>query len=134
MFSQNFFMYPQTRRCQAPTSKDNSSTAQVYHRPRTNIQKLDDAYHISVYMPGYSRADIQLRIEDLILKVTTKEKKSTHENGSFVHREFSLPLYQRHFKLTDRADCDGISAKMNDGVLVIRVPLKAKEIQKINIQ
>ena len=55
------------------------------------------------------------------------EHKEENKKEHYLRREFSYSNYQQTYILPDNVDKDKISAKVNDGVLEIKLPKFTKE-------
>ena len=106
--------------------------------PATEASSSDDAYDISMELPGVSEDDIELTVEDGVVTVRGEKKTQQEKQGDtwyFSERQYGA--FRRSFRLPEDADGDKASAKMVDGVLHVSVPKRApdtaKEARKINI-
>ena len=65
---------------------------------------------------------------DRMLKNEKNEKK---HNGRYLRREFSYEKFQQMLSLPDDAEADKIEAKVENGVLNVRIPkIAPEEVQK----
>jgi len=100
--------------------------------PRTNVQETDDAYVLSLEMPGLSRENVDVTFEDdrLIIK---GENSRTKEEKDMVRREYHATSYERTFNVHG-INRDKVSAKMENGVLVVTLPKHADKLgRKIDV-
>ncbi|MEX0316765.1 MAG: Hsp20/alpha crystallin family protein [Ruegeria sp.] len=96
--------------------------------PATEASGNDDAYDISMELPGVSDEDIELIVEDGV--VTIRGEKKTHEEkkgDTWYFSERQYGAFRRSFRLPEDADGAKASAAMKDGVLHVTVPKKALE-------
>jgi len=75
-----------------------------------------------------TKEDCNVRLDDssntLIIEVEKKsEKEDKDKKGSYLRREFSYTQYQRRMILPDNADKEKISAKVENGVLTVDIPV-----------
>jgi len=77
-------------------------------------------------MPGVERKDVDIRLEDNVLRVEGRIDFSKYEGLEPVYTEYNIGPYARAFTLSDRIDQDNISAELEDGVLKLTLK-KAKE-------
>lgn len=103
--------------------------------PASDIFKRDDTYFILVDMPGVSKDNLNISIDDKKLTVEGTTKYPEEEKGQTLNREFGNVKYTRSFTLADTVDKDKISANLKNGVLKLELP-KLEELQpkKIEIQ
>lgn len=96
--------------------------------PASDASSDDDAYRISVELPGVSESDISLTAESGALTVSGEKSATREDKGDtwyFTERQHGA--FRRSFRLPGDADEDKIAAQMKDGVLEIIVPRKAAE-------
>ncbi len=88
--------------------------------PRTDIAESDEAFAIEVELPGVAADQVDLQVEDEVLRLSAKHKRGT---------------YVRTFHLGTLVNREGIEANLKDGVLTIRLPKAAGALpRKITIQ
>jgi HSP20 family protein len=86
-----------------------------------NVGETDTAFWVELAIPGHPKDSIQISIEKDILKV--KSEKPEDESGLKYHRrEFKPDAFERSFKLPKSVDQDAISAKCENGLLVLELP------------
>lgn len=105
----------------------------THHRknvPAVNIIENEDTFNIEVALPGISKKDVNIDIDDNLLTISrevkeekTEESKET-ETIKYTRKEFSFKSFKRTFSLPDTIDADSISASAKDGILVITLPKK----------
>jgi HSP20 family protein len=103
--------------------------------PRTNLQETNDAYILSLEMPGLSRGDVEVNFENdtLIIKGEKKTETKDQENKDIVRREYHSMRYERSFNVHG-VDRDKVSAKMEDGILNVTLPKSAARLgRKIDV-
>ncbi len=111
--------------------------------PKVDISEDDKFLKIQAEMPGLSKDDFKVTINDenvLCIKGSKKKEKEEKDekDGRTYHRiERSYGEFTRSFVLPDYIKNDSIQAKYEDGVLNITFektePAKPKEI-KISVQ
>ncbi|HKK10401.1 MAG TPA: Hsp20/alpha crystallin family protein [Bacteroidales bacterium] len=95
-------------------------------RPKANIEELEDKFLIQLAMPGVSKNDISMNVEDdeLIIKAERNE-----EEKDYYLKEFEVANYERKFALPETVNDDKIKASFENGILTIELPLK-EEVHK----
>ncbi|MEL6288078.1 MAG: Hsp20/alpha crystallin family protein [Pseudomonadota bacterium] len=95
------------------------SLAQSKHSPAVDFEEDDDAYHLSIELPGVKRENLDVSISSDVLKIEA-EKKSRREKkddeGPSV-RERQYGRFSRSIRLPDNVNGDDIEADYADGVL-----------------
>jgi HSP20 family protein len=95
--------------------------------PRAEVRESDDAYALSLDVPGLKRDEIAIDFHDGTLTISGQRSSETKQEGERVVRtERTYGAFYRSFGLPQPVDADGIEAKYEDGVLRIVVP-KAEE-------
>ncbi len=106
---------------------EKSFNYQDYRKPKAFISELEDSYSISLEMPGVSKKDISITINDDIINIESEKKNDTI---------YSENHYSRSFYIPDNVNVDKIKAKSLNGILTIDIPkLKTikKDVKKITI-
>ncbi len=121
-----------------PAAAGKSLREDVLHFPPANITEKDASYIVELSVPGYEKADFNVKLEEKVLTISTEKKEeSTTTTDKVVRREFSKKSFKRSFTVDEKIDTDNISAKYDNGILSLE--LLKKEITKavakeINIQ
>ena len=93
--------------------------------PSFNLSETPDDLNLSVELPGISKEDISIKVEDNILKLTG-EKSSVQggsEGGQVTHvRERSFGAFSRAVRLPKTVDASRISAELRNGILEVTLP------------
>lgn len=109
-----------------------SSTESGGWLPLVDIEEEDDAYVLEADLPGVKRGDAKIEQigNELLISGEFKERerkgvirRQTRRVGKFAYR-VALP---------EQIDAEKIDAKLNDGVLTVRVP-KAQRAQRRSIE
>lgn len=91
---------------------------------RTDIQEGKDAYLVQADLPGFSKEDIEIEVENNQLTIRAKRednKETTDENNKVIRKERHFGEFVRSFYV-DNIDQDRVEAKLEDGVLNITLP------------
>ena len=92
------------------------------YRPATDILEREDGFYIYMDMPGVSKADMVIDLQDNELTVTGKTSLAPAEGEQFLERQFGDSEYVRSISITDIVDRDRIKATLDGGVLELRLP------------
>ena len=94
-----------------------------WNYPPANVQEHDDKYELYVYAPGLQKSSFQIGVADGILIIKTDpQNQETMQQDTWRRREFSPSGFKRRFELNEEIDTEAISAKYEDGVLLITLP------------
>lgn len=106
--------------------KEEKTVPARYYIANTDIFETDDALTLVMEMPGVERKDVDIRLENDVLRVEGRIDFSKYEGLEPVYTEYNVGPYARAFTLSNKIDQDKISAELNDGVLTLTLK-KAKE-------
>jgi HSP20 family molecular chaperone IbpA len=122
-------MSPQELQVQEKREVERQQEATVPARaflPPTDIFESDDLLTIVMEMPGVDREDVDVNVENGVLRVEGRLDFSKYEGMQPVYTEYNIGHYRRSFSLSSKIEQDRISAQMQDGVLTLLLP-KAEE-------
>lgn len=104
-----------------PARREDDSGSAVW-APRTDLAETDDAYIVSMDVPGIKPDEIDITFEEGTLKVSGERQASKEvEQGQYHRIERSYGRFFRSFRFGGNVDPDKIEAHFDDGVLTIRV-------------
>ena len=100
---------------------------------KTDIKEHENNYELIVDLPGFSKDNINISIENGYLEISAKttSDKEENEKGKYLRRERFEGEYRRSFYVGDNITEDEIKASFKNGILKINVP-KVKENPKAN--
>jgi HSP20 family protein len=84
-------------------------------------------------MPGLSKEDVKVSVEDDVLVIKSDVKKEESSEEDFWSRK-SYSSYDTRLKLPVNCEKDKVKAKLKNGVLYIRVPKTKVERKVIDVQ
>jgi HSP20 family protein len=97
--------------------------------PPVDIEETDDAYVIEAELPSVKRDDIDIELEGNELQISGEVKQ---REGKFRRRTRRVGRFELRVVLPDGVDGSGVDAKLDHGVLTVRVP-KAERAQRRKI-
>lgn len=90
-----------------------------------DIRQEGDRWIIEAELPGVSRDNVSITVEDSVLTVSGKYADETKsENAQYHLRERRTGEFSRSFRLPETADTDKIAAELSHGVLTLTVPTR----------
>jgi len=103
-------------------------------RPLTDIRQNAERYLLEVELPGINREDIKIELANGELTIRCEREEQEGEDRT-IRRERHLGGFVRHFRLPDDALQDKVSARMDNGILLVRVPRKGQtpEVRGIDV-
>jgi HSP20 family protein len=111
---------------------------EIFAFPQTNIHETPEAYHLELNVPGRSREDFKIQVEQGLLTISFDKKEETAQTDDYktLRREFEYKSFKRSFSIDEKIAVDGIQAKYENGVLKLLLPKKEESKQsarQINI-
>lgn len=98
--------------------------------PALEMKESDEAYRLSVELPGVSHEDVDLSIEgDMLILKGEKKAQRDEQERDYTISERSYGAFERRISLPKDSDADGIEASSDNGVISIVIP-RSKEMQK----
>ena len=105
--------------------------------PRYTTRRIDEhTWELGVAVPGVKREDIEISLEDSELEVTAHRRSTVPEAWKALQVERHAPT-SYHLELTLGIDVDPerISAKLEDGILTLRLPVaEAAKPRRISVE
>ena len=95
--------------------------------PAMEVSSTDNAYCMSVELPGIKPANVKLEAKENTLVLFAEKKAENvedNEQRKYHVQERSYGTVERSFTLPEDADVEQISASHKDGVLTICIPRK----------
>jgi HSP20 family protein len=90
--------------------------------PVTDIYETQDALNVVMEMPGVEKNNVDVAVEDSVLKVYGRIDFSKYQGLQPVYTEYNIGHYARSFQLSSKIDQANIAAALNDGVLSLTLP------------
>jgi HSP20 family protein len=102
--------------------KDEATIPARVFLPNTDIYETEDALTVVMEMPGVEKNNVEVGVEEGVLKVYGRIDFSKYEGLQPVYTEYNIGHYARSFRLSSKIDQTKIGAQMNDGVLSLVLP------------
>ena len=90
--------------------------------PATDVYETEEGLTLVMEMPGVIRDNLEVSLENGVLRVEGKLDFATYEGLEPVYTEYNVGHYARSFSLSDEIDQDNLSAHLDDGVLTLMLP------------
>lgn len=97
------------------------------NEPSVNIIENDKNFVIEFAVPGVKKEDFNINLEDRVLTVSREAKEEETNKENYTRREFVYGSFSRSFTLPKSIKYDDITAKYNEGILVLSLPKKEEE-------
>ncbi len=121
-------------RAAQPRGTERTRDRPVY-APRVDIVETEDALEVVADMPGVTRDGVEVTLEQRVLSIRGRASTSVPEGLAPLYLEYEPGDYERSFTLSDAVDPAGISARVQGGVLHLRLPKAGPtKLQRIEIK
>jgi HSP20 family molecular chaperone IbpA len=114
------------REKQELAAKEEKTTPGRYYVPAADIFETVEALTVILEMPGVQKNNVNIGLENDILRVDGQIDFSNYKEMEPVYTEYNVGHYTRGFTLSNKIDQSKISAKLDSGVLTLTLP-KAKD-------
>ena len=94
---------------------------------KTDIKDTDNAYELTIDMPGVKKEDIKAELKDGYLTVNATSGYSNDDkdsNGKYIRRERHYGSCSRSFYVGNAITQDDIKASFENGTLKLMIPKK----------
>ena len=99
--------------------------------PAVNVIEHENDYCVELAVPGMSKDDFQVHVDqndNLVITMEKKEeKKDDKKEERYLRREFSYSKFQQTLVLPDDVEKEKISAHVEHGVLTVELPKRKSE-------
>ena len=116
-------------------NRENSEFFQPFHRhslPPVNILEKESSFEIHLVAPGLKKENFQINLNENVLTISFKESaEKVEETGKITRKEFRISSFKRSFTLDQIIENEQISASYVDGILILSLPKKEDEKQKV---
>lgn len=96
------------------TNKDTDKEHECMHR-------FDDRYEVNIDAPGVKKENIDIDVDEMFINISA-------ERHLF---DGSVKKQERKILIRDDMDAEKISANLEDGVLIVRMPLKSIQLPSV---
>ena len=109
------------------SSSNGERAAEQFIAPAATVLENADGYTLEVEMPGVSKENLEMWIENNELTIVGRRSMPSVE-GTLLHRESRSENFRRAFELDPSIDAEKISAKIDQGVVTLILP-KAEQVK-----
>ena len=104
--------------------------------PAVDVKEEETRYLMEVELPGLTEKDIELKVEDNILTLSSKKEESKEEKkNGYLLRERRSAEFCRTFVLPQDADRAEVKAEFKNGLLMVDIPKKPEaQPRKIDVK
>ena len=110
------------------TEQEVQKASRLEVTPATRVEESEDAFTLTVELPGVNEKDIELTLENKTLAITAENTVQSFKDHSLVLTEIPEVRYRTAFDLPERVDTAGIKATNKNGLLILSLP-KREEVK-----
>lgn len=107
----------------------------TFSTPRMNIVETKNDYQLELCVPGLTKEDLKLSIDNegnLVVEMVKEAKEEKTEEQRYLRHEFAVEHFRQTVMLPDDIHRDQIKAKVENGILGIVIPkVTIEEKQKL---
>jgi HSP20 family protein len=89
------------------------------HSLDVNVREEDDAFILSAMVPGLKAEDLNIQVLDDVVRIEGEHNKDEVE---YLMQELPTGSFQRTLRLPAALDAEKVDAKIDEGVLTLRLP------------
>jgi HSP20 family protein len=91
--------------------------------PAVDVRETEAEYLMEVELPGLSDKDIDVKLDNSLLTISSKKEEKTEEKkNGYLMRERRATSFCRSFVLPEEVDREKIDAEFKNGVLQLSFP------------
>jgi len=90
--------------------------------PSADIYENENTLTVVLEMPGVSKENVDVNVEDGVLTVEGRIDFSKYERLQPVYSEYNIGPYRRSFQISNQIDHSKIAAQMRDGIMTLELP------------
>lgn len=91
---------------------------------KSNVVTNENDYRVQIAVPGLTKEDIKISIENSIIKITHEKKETDNETFFFTNS------FEKSYRLPDDIEEGKIEGKIENGILEIVIPRNKKKVKE----
>lgn len=119
---------PRLTRRQPEENKGGTATADFAIKPAYEIKEADEAWGLTVHLPGVAKDGLELTAEEGVLTIRGQRAWRKPEGWTPIWRESADAPYELVLEHDNTVDVAKIHAELKDGVLRVSLP-KAEAVK-----
>ena len=97
---------------------------------KTDVRETDNTYELDVDLPGFKKDEVQLDLKDGYLTISAAkglDKDQEDKKGKYIRQERYAGACSRSFFVGEGIEPRDVSAKFEDGILIVSLPKQVKK-------
>lgn len=90
--------------------------------PDVDVFEDEKSFSLTFDLPGFKAEDVHVEVEEKLLKVHGERSLPQEDREGYRCLERAYGAFERRFRLPENVDADALDAKLESGVLVLRLP------------
>lgn len=108
-------------------------SSSLYNRRHAsgNVIEYDDRYVVEMEVPGLTKDDIEVAVENNVLSIRAHQETSNEQkdgDGKYLSRRIEKRNYNYSVRLGNNVDVDNIHGNVENGMLLVNLPKKEIEV------
>lgn len=103
-------------------SWDEALEKEPWVAPLVDIYETADDYYLTANIAGVSKENIKIKLEDGFLVIMGRITFEASNDRKYILNEIESGNFYRRFKISDSVDEQKIDAKLENGVLNVKLP------------
>jgi HSP20 family molecular chaperone IbpA len=91
-------------------------------KPYYEVQETDDAYSVTVYLPGVTKENLEITVEADEFRVSGRRAWKQPEGWAPLHRESADEAFELVLSHDNAVNAEKVTAELRDGVLRVALP------------
>jgi HSP20 family molecular chaperone IbpA len=108
-----------------PAHRETTTTTEPTVKPRYEIKETDDAFGVTVHLPGVAKDGLELTAEEGQLRIIGRRGWTQPEGWTALYRESTHAAFELVLTHDNVIDAEKIHAEIRDGVLRVSLPKAA---------
>jgi len=100
---------------------ESSAETNPVRRPAYEVTESENAYGLTVSLPGVAKEGLEITAEDGELRITGKRAAKLPEGAVVLHRESSDAVFELVLEHDTTVDPSKIEAELKDGLLHVKL-------------
>ena len=106
----------------SPTPRNGRRASLRSWIPATDVVESDNEYVLRADLPGLSESDVNVELDDNVLRISGERKSEHEERKNGYHRvERAFGRFSRSLRVPEGVTADGIQANFDNGVLEVHI-------------